>query len=165
MKYSTSVGDKTFIIDVNRDGEVTVDGQVIPVDFLSLNRSNAFSLLLNNNSYEMLVSEEDNGYQVLAMGHLFTVHVEDERARRLAQASRGYIPGSGEIQVKAPMPGLIVAIPVIEGQIVKRGDVLVVLESMKMENELKAPRDGTVSGVRVKLRQGVEQNQTLVTVT
>ncbi len=165
MKYSTSVGDKIFIIDVNRDGEVTVDGQTILVDFLSLDRTNAFSLLLNNNSYEMLVSEEGNDYEVLALGHLFTVHVEDERARRLAQASRGFVPGSGEIQVKAPMPGLIVAIPVIEGQIVKRGDVLVVLESMKMENELKAPRDGTVSGVRVQLRQSVEQSQTLVTVT
>ena len=165
MKYSTSVGDKTFIIDVNRDGEVTVDGQVIPVDFLSLERSNDFSLLLNNHSYEMLVSEQDSDYQVLAMGHLFTVHVEDERARRLAQASRGFIPGSGEIQVKAPMPGLIVAIPVTEGQIVKRGDVLVVLESMKMENELKAPRDGSVTGVRVQLRQNVEQGQMLVTIT
>lgn len=164
MKYATSVGDKTFIIDVNREGQVTVDGEIVPVDFLLLGQTNAFSLLLNNNSYEMLVSEEGNEYQVLALGHLFTVHVEDERARRLAQASRGFIPGSGEIQIKAPMPGLIVAIPVVEGQIIKRGDVLVVLESMKMENELKAPRDGAVSGVRVQLRQSVEQSQILVTI-
>lgn len=165
MKYSTSVGDKTFIIDVNREGQVTVDGEIVPVDFLSLDQTNAFSLLLNNHSYEMLVSEQDDDYHVLALGHLFTVHVEDERARRLAQASRGFVPGSGEIQVKAPMPGLVVSIPVADGQIVKRGDVLVVLESMKMENELKAPRDGTVSSVRVQPRQSVEQNQTLITIS
>jgi biotin carboxyl carrier protein len=163
MKYSTTVGDKTFTIDVNRENQVTLDGQDVPVDFLSIERDMAFSLLLDNQSYEILISEENNEYQVLLLGHLFTVRVEDERARRLAQASRGFLPGSGEIQLKAPMPGLIVAVPVTEGQIVKRGDVLVVLESMKMENELKAPRDGTVTLIRVQLRQNVEQNQTLVT--
>jgi biotin carboxyl carrier protein len=165
VKYSTTVGDKTFIIDVNRENEVTVDGEIVPVDFLSIDRATAYSLLLDNNSYEVMVNEEGNEYQVLVLGHLFTIHVEDERARRLAQASRGFIPGSGEIQIKAPMPGLLVAVPVTEGQIVKRGDVLVVLESMKMENELKAPRDGSVSAVRVQARQSVEQNQTLVTIT
>jgi biotin carboxyl carrier protein len=164
VKYSTAVGDKSFVIDVNRENEVTVDGEAIPVDFLSIDRAAAFSLLLDNHSYEVLVNEEGNEYQVLVLGHLFTVRVEDERARRLAQASRGFLPGSGEIQIKAPMPGLIVAVPVTEGQVVKRGDVLVVLESMKMENELKAPRDGIVSTVRVQVHQNVEQSQTLVTI-
>jgi biotin carboxyl carrier protein len=159
------VGDKTFTIEVNREMEVTVDSETVPVDLISIDRATAFSLLLDNQSYEVLVNEEGNDYQVMILGHLFTVHVEDERARRLAQSSRGFIPGSGEIQVKAPMPGLIVAIPVIEGQTVKRGDVLVVLESMKMENELKAPRDGSVTAVRVQLRQNVEQGQTLVAIT
>ncbi len=165
MKYSTTVGDKTFILDVNREDEVTVDGETVPVDFLSIDRATAYSLLLDNQSYEVMVSQAGDDYQVLVLGHMFTVHVEDERARRLAQASRGFIPAGGEIQIKAPMPGLIVAVPVVEGQIVKRGDVVVVLESMKMENEIKAPRDGTVSAVRVQARQSVEQNQTLVTIT
>ena len=165
MKYSTTVGDKTFLIDVNREDEVTVDGEVVPLNLISIDRATAYSLLLNNDSYEILVDEESGDYQVLLSGHLFYVHVEDERARRLAQASRGFTPASGEIHIKAPMPGLIVAIPVTEGQLVKKGDVLLVLESMKMENELKASRDGTVSVVRVKARQSVEQNQTLVTIT
>ncbi len=165
MKYSTSVGNQTFIIDVNQENQVIVDGEPTPVDFFSLDKATAFSLLLDHNSYEVLVNEESGEYRVLLSGHLFNVHVEDERARRLAQASRGFTPGSGEIQIKAPMPGLIVAIPVIEGQPVKKGDVLVVLESMKMENEIKAPRDGVVAGVRVQTRQSVEQNQLLVTVT
>jgi biotin carboxyl carrier protein len=164
VKYSTTVGDRTFIIDVNREGEVTVDGEVVPLNMISIDRATAYSLLLNNDSYEVLVDEGNGDYQVLLSGHLFNVQVEDERARRLAQASRGFVPSSGEIQIKAPMPGLIVAIPMTEGQLVKKGDVLVVLESMKMENELKAPRDGTVSVVRVQTRQSVEQNQTLVTI-
>lgn len=162
MKYSTTVGGKTFSIDVNRENEVTVDGEVVPLNMISINQATAYSLLLNNDSYEVLVDEESGDYQVLLQGHLFNIHVEDERARRLAQASRGFTPASGEIQIKAPMPGLIAAIPVIEGQLVKKGDVLLVLESMKMENELKAPRDGSVSAVRVTSRQTVEQNQTLL---
>lgn len=165
MKYSTTVGHKTFLIDVNREDQVTVDGEVVPLNMISIDQATAYSLLLNNDSYEILVDEESGDYQVLLSGHLFYVHVEDERARRLAQASRGFTPASGEIHIKAPMPGLIVAIPVTEGQLVKKGDVLLVLESMKMENELKASRDGTVSVVRVQTRQSVEQNQTLVTIT
>jgi biotin carboxyl carrier protein len=165
LKYATTVGDKTFIIDVNRDDQVTVDGQTIPVDLIAIDQATAFSLLLDHDSHEVLVSEEDGEYHVLLAGHLFSVHVEDERARRLAQAARSFVPTTGEIQIKAPMHGMIVAVQVTEGQIVKKGDVLVVLESMKMENELKAPRDGTVSGVRVQGRQSVEQNQLLVTIT
>lgn len=163
MKYAASVGDQTFIIDVNRDDQVTLDGETIPVDLRSLDQATAYSLLLDHDSYEVMVNEANGDYQVLLLGHLFTVRVEDERARRLAQASHGFAPPPGEIQIKAPMPGLIVAIPIEEGQWIKQGDVLVVLESMKMENELRAPRDGTVASIRVQIHQSVEHNQILVT--
>jgi biotin carboxyl carrier protein len=60
------------------------------------------------------------------------------------------------------MPGLIVTIAVSTGQLVEKGDVLVVLESMKMQNEIKAPRDGKVGTIRVEPKQSVELNQTLL---
>lgn len=85
--------------------------------------------------------------------------------RRLAQAARGFAPPSGEIAIKAPMPGLVVDVPVQTGQAVDEGSVLVVLESMKMENELKAPRAGVVSQVRVQSGQSVEEQETLVAIT
>jgi biotin carboxyl carrier protein len=62
------------------------------------------------------------------------------------------------------MPGLVVAIPVAEGQPVQKGQVLLILESMKMQNELKSPRDGTVGRLRVKPGETVEQKQTLLSV-
>jgi biotin carboxyl carrier protein len=62
------------------------------------------------------------------------------------------------------MPGLIVTILVEEGQAIKRGQVLLILESMKMQNELKSPRDGTIGRVRVKAGETVEQKQTLLSV-
>jgi biotin carboxyl carrier protein len=96
---------------------------------------------------------------------LYQASVLDERARRLTQAGGGAGAHSGEATIKAPMPGLIVAVPASEGQAVKKGQTLVVLESMKMENELKAPRDGTVASVKVVPRQNVEQHQPLVILT
>ncbi|MCS6937600.1 MAG: acetyl-CoA carboxylase biotin carboxyl carrier protein subunit, partial [Candidatus Bipolaricaulota bacterium] len=72
---------------------------------------------------------------------------------------------SGEFSLRAPMPGLIVAVPVVEGQTVKKGDNLVILESMKMQNELKSPRAGTVTRVNVRAGQSVEQNQVMVTLS
>lgn len=71
--------------------------------------------------------------------------------------------GEGE-KVAAPMPGTIVSVNVSNGQSVKKGDVLVVLEAMKMENEIKAPKDGTITGVAVSKGESVDTGATLVTI-
>jgi glutaconyl-CoA/methylmalonyl-CoA decarboxylase subunit gamma len=71
---------------------------------------------------------------------------------------------TGEISIKSPMPGLIAAIPVVEGQAVKAGETVIILESMKMQNELKTPRDGVVARVSVQAQQSVEQGKVLVTI-
>ena len=63
------------------------------------------------------------------------------------------------------MPGLVVAVPVNDGDVVKKGQVVLVLESMKMENELKSPRDGTISTIKVQNRQAVEQGQILMVIS
>ena len=95
-------------------------------------------------------------------GRLYPVQVEDEREKRLRAAAGGGIAETGEYHLRAPMPGLVVAIPVSEGQPVKRGEVILILESMKMQNELKAPRDGTIGRLRVRPGETVEQKQTLL---
>jgi biotin carboxyl carrier protein len=64
--------------------------------------------------------------------------------------------------IKAPMPGLIVAIKVEEGQTVAKGDPIMILEAMKMENILKSPGDGVVKAIKVKLRDNVEKGQVLI---
>lgn len=70
--------------------------------------------------------------------------------------------GAGE-KIAAPMPGTIVSVNVSDGQSVKKGDVLVVLEAMKMENEIKAPKDGTITGISVSKGESVDTGATLVT--
>lgn len=165
MKYYATIEDQTFEIEINQLGELCIDGECAEVDFQSIGGGSIYSLLLGKTSYEAMVEARDDCYEVLVQGTLYRVNVQDERMRRLAYAARGFASPSGEIAIKAPMPGLIVDVPVREGQAVEEGSVLVVLESMKMENQLKAPRAGVVSQVRVQSGQSVEQHETLVAIT
>ena len=165
MKYIASIEDKTYEIEINEGGEITADGKPITIDFQSVADQPVFSLIMNNQSYEASISSSEQGVEVLLLGQLFYVEVEDERQRRLRQSSGGGSLQVGEYQLKAPMPGLVIAVPVEDGQAVEKGQDLVILESMKMQNELKAPREGVISRVRVKTGDRVDQNQVLVILT
>ncbi|MCS7060053.1 MAG: DUF2118 domain-containing protein [Anaerolineae bacterium] len=164
MRYITTVGERVYTIDIDREGEVVIDGQARPIDMRAIDEEGLYSLLANNQSFEALVEESEDGYRVLIDGVLYHVRVVDERAKRLAEAAGAFTAAGGELSIKSPMPGLIVATPVQAGDTVKKGQVVVILESMKMENELKAPRDGKVVAVKVQPRQAVEQNQVLVVI-
>ena len=165
MKYATTVNDKTYIIEINDDRRIIVDGVEHPVDFNTVSGQPVYSLILDGHSYEAYVQESEDGWQVLLRGDMYGVSVEDEREKRLRAAAGGNLAsGTGEFNLKAPMPGLIVAVPVAEGQAVQKGDILIILESMKMQNELKCPRDGTVTRVKVKAKDSVEQGQVMLTV-
>ena len=163
MKYTTTLGDKAHEIDINVEGEVIADGQRLSVDFQSVADQPIYSLIINGKSYEASVFTSEAGIDVLLQGRLFQVTVEEERQKRLRESSSALATQEGEYNLKAPMPGLVISIPVQEGQAVQRGDNLVILESMKMQNELKAPREGTVGRIRVKAGDSVDQNQALLT--
>ncbi|MBK6794112.1 MAG: biotin/lipoyl-binding protein [Anaerolineales bacterium] len=162
MKYVTTIDGKEFEIEVVDDHHVRVAGRLLEVNFESVSGQPVYSLILDGKSYESYVYPGDEDWQVLLRGRQFQVKVEDEREKRLRVAAGGGAAEGGEFHLKAPMPGLVVAIPVNEGQEVKKGQVLVILESMKMQNELKSPRDGTVSHIKVKAGESVEQKQILL---
>jgi biotin carboxyl carrier protein len=165
MKYITTINEKVFTVEILDDHHVVVDDTVYEVDFDSISGQPVYSVLIDGQSYEAYVYPSDEGWQVLLHGHLYAAQVEDERERRLRAAGGSRVAERGEYLLKAPMPGLVVSIPVVEGQAIKKGEVLLVLESMKMQNELKSPRDGSVSRIRVKPGDSVEQRQTLMSVT
>lgn len=162
MRYVTTIDGKEFDIEVVDDHHVRVGGRLVEVNFESVSGQPVYSLILDGKSYESYVYPGDEGWQVLLRGRQFQVKVEDEREKRLRAAAGGGVAEGGEFHLKAPMPGLVVTIPVAEGQEVKKGQVLVILESMKMQNELKSPRDGTVSHIKVKAGETVEQKQVLL---
>lgn len=164
MKYQTIVNGQTFDVEINEDGRILVNGEERAVDFRELRKGEMYSMLLDHHSFEAVVDERDEMYHVLMGGDMYEVKVTDERSRRLESAFMAFGDTGAEVMIRAPMPGQIVRVPVEEGQEVKKGDTLVILESMKMENELKSPRDGVVHRVNVAPGDTVEQNKVLVTV-
>jgi biotin carboxyl carrier protein len=119
---------------------------------------------VDGRSHEAYIYQGDDNWQVLLQGRQYPVTVEDEREKRLRAAAGAGVAETGEFHLRAPMPGLVVAIPVEEGHEVRKGQVLLILESMKMQNEIKAPRDGVIGRIRVKPGESVEQKQTLLSV-
>ncbi|MBN1120169.1 MAG: biotin/lipoyl-binding protein [Anaerolineae bacterium] len=164
MKYQVRIEDHTFDVNIDQDGIVTVDGEPVAFDFGEVDGMGLYSLLVNNESYEALVEQSADVYKVLMRGYMYDVHVLDERSRILQRRSNLMAPDTGEVAVRAPMPGLIVDVPVEIGQEVEAGQKVVILESMKMENELKTPRAGRVERINVAKGDSVEQNEALVVI-
>jgi biotin carboxyl carrier protein len=99
---------------------------------------------------------------VVARGHRFYAKAESERTRALAAALGQKTGGAGEGSLTSPMPGRVLKVLVTEGDAVDAGTPLVVVEAMKMENELSAARSGTVRKVHVTPGQNVESGARLV---
>ncbi len=164
MKYVATTGGREILIDIVDERHIIIDGVSYEIDFEAVSEQTVYSLLANNKSYEALVYESEEGWQVLLHGSQYVLVVEDERERRLRASLGGGPPQNVDYHLRAPMPGLIVAVPVSEGQSIEKGDVLVILESMKMQNELKSPRPGKVSRLQVNPGDSVEQRDTLLSV-
>jgi len=131
------------------------EGREIQVDVRNPS-PRVYSLLVDGLSYDIHIDEEERDEEQLAV-HLLSriVHARaaDARRHRVAAVADG---PEGVVRITAPMPGRVVKILSAEGTAVARGDGIIVLEAMKMENELKAPRDGTVTEIVVQEGQGVE---------
>jgi biotin carboxyl carrier protein len=164
MKYITTIDDHEYTVEILDERHILVDGVKHEINLVSVGGQPIYSLLVGGRSFEVHVYPAENGYQVLVHGNLYQARVEDERERRLRAALVEIVPENREFHLKAPMPGLVVAVPVSEGQAIEKGDVLLILESMKMQNELKSPRAGKIFRVRVKAGDSVEHKQTLLSV-
>jgi biotin carboxyl carrier protein len=178
MRYTASLDNRRFTISVDENApqrQLTLDGIDYAVDWLRIGSALAttgagrYSLLINNRSYEVVVrrleADDEGGqrYEIVIEGQPYQVRLEDERERALASLAGGAHEG-GDVTIKAPMPGLVVNIPVALGDAVQRGQTVAVLEAMKMENDLSAPRNGTIKEIKVARGQAVNQGQPLVIV-
>jgi len=164
MKYVTTIEGREYIVDIIDEHRVSVDGVVYQIDFMPVGDQPVYSLVVNGESVDAHVYPNEDAWQVLFRGSLFSALVEDEREKRLRAALAGKVAEHEDFHLKAPMPGMVVSVPVAEGQVIQKGNVLVILESMKMQNELRSPRDGKVVRLRVKVGDRVEQRDTLLSV-
>ncbi len=155
-------------MDVEEQGEdlkVAIDGKTILASLQKVSAPSLYSLILGNESHEVFVDQRDGRYVVMIAGEQYRVKVQDERAKRLAAVTPKERIREGEIAIRAPMPGLVVAIEVSPGDIVEKGKGLLILEAMKMQNELRAPKQGTVKSVNVQQGDRVENGRVLVVIT
>lgn len=166
-RYQVSLGEQHVTVEVieRRDGLFVRigDGAEQPVEVLERPDDGALTVLLNGEVVRALTNETDAGRVVVYEGEAFDVTVLDERAARLASATGRSASSAADTAIRAPMPGLVVAVHVEPGQAVTKGATIVVLSAMKMQNELTARSDGTVKDVLVSAGQTVDQNQVLVT--
>jgi biotin carboxyl carrier protein len=187
MRYVASVGNRKHAITLQENGhtrQVSLNGRELSVDWRLIGaehphtnipgdtRADHYSLLLGECSYEAyarLIESTESGdsagltVEVMIAGKPYVVSIRDERSQALASlAGGGHV--AGEVAIHAPMPGLVASVLVVEGEEVTRGQTVVVLEAMKMENDLVAPRSGIVKSIRVSKGQTVNQGDALVTV-
>ena len=168
MRYFATVrGRKEQVpIDVERlaDGRyaLTLDGKRHEVDALRLDHG-AVSMIVDGESYSVEFEEAGDEIAVQVKNQITWVDVADERKLRL-RAGRAGFAAEGRQVILAPMPGKVVKVLVKLGDDVKEGQGLVVVEAMKMENELKSPKAGKI--VELPAREGspVETNARLVVV-
>ena len=136
----------------------------VVADLVRTGRSN-FSVILDGRSYNALVLKEDrdsNTVRIRIGAHTYTVELQDEQSRLMEELGLDKGAATMVKDLKAPMPGLVLSVLVKEGDAVKKGDPVLVLEAMKMENVIKAPGDATVAHIHAEKGKAVEKGQLLL---
>ena len=166
MAFIAKLGERTHTVDIEEIGRslyrVAVDGSEFLVDGKKSGLTN-YSLIVDNRSFEVEVDITEDEYRVLVDGRSYHVHLVDERRMRLGGLQSG-IQLQGRQKVSVPMPGKVIAVLVSEGDKIERGQGLVIVEAMKMENEVRCPINGEVKEVRVKAGDSLEAGATLMVV-
>ena len=161
VKYYARIGNNEYEVEI-AEGQVLLDGEPVDVDIVRSGLPELYSVLFGGKSYEMLVTSDRFNYTVSLRSHQFQVQVQDERSRRLNQARKLPTLPEGELAITAPNPGLVIKTLVNPGDSVEEGQPLVILEAMKMENEIRSIRSGMVKTILVSPGQRVEQNAVLI---
>jgi biotin carboxyl carrier protein len=184
MPYISTVNEHSYRVNTgehNQQRDITIDGTAYTIDWRFIaplaadgkgqpNIGGRYSLIIAGKSYEIFarrMHKPDEGgsetYEITCGEQRFEVRVEDEREKALGSVKSAL--DSGEAQVRAPMPGLVIGVPIEVGASVVHGQTVVVLEAMKMENDLAAPRAGTIKEIKVDQGQTVNQGDILIVIS
>lgn len=162
--YQVKVNEKYNFVVKTENKQLKVNNEVIELDQIILNK-NSSHILYQNKSYLTEVVElikEEKKAIIKINGNIYTLNVEDQYDQLLKQLGMDSLAVSKILQIKAPMPGLVLSVLVTEGDEVKKGDNLLVLEAMKMENMIKSPTDGIIKKIEIKQGNKVEKNELLI---
>jgi pyruvate carboxylase subunit B len=162
MRYVVAIHGRTLEVELGPDGE-RVDGTPVRAELQAVPDGPVRSLLLDGASYRLVARRGEPGHWELHLrGWRLTAEVVDERTLKIREMTGVSAAAAGPKPVRAPMPGLVVRVEVAEGDEVRPGQGLVIVEAMKMENELRAEIAGRVQAVHVQPGEAVEKDQVLI---
>ena len=161
--HKAIIGTKEFRVE-SGSKEISVNGKAMKADIVEI-RDGKFHILVNHKSYSAEILEfipAEKKVSVKINQTVYHVLVRDKYDELLHALGMDNTNAKQAGDVKAPMPGLVLNVMVEPGQMIKKGDAIIVLEAMKMENILKAAADGEVKKIHVKKGDKVEKNQVMV---
>lgn len=163
--YKIKVNNKrVFSVELKSKNEGGINDKPVSWDIIEI-KNGSFHVIKDHRSYTAEVVKADHAernFVISVNGTKYTIEVKDKFDELLKTLGMDNMNSNKVNEIKAPMPGLVLDIRVGEGTIVKKGDAVVVLEAMKMENILKSPADGVVKKINVKKGTAVEKNQVLI---
>ncbi len=161
--YTTKVNNREFHITFDAAYK-TIDGKAFDADILEFKKGK-FHIIRDNRSVAAEVvsmNTEEKSFVIKVNNHTYNISVKDKYDDLLHAMGIDVAGGKKVNDIKAPMPGMVLKVMVESGQKIQKGDALIVLEAMKMENILKAPSDGVIKKILITKGDKVEKNQVLV---
>ncbi len=166
MIYYARLKDSEHEVEVDRSGDtyrVVIDGKPYVVDAKLLDGPTTMSLIVDNKCYEVAVTNSGSVMHVATGGEEFEIELKSQLEYH-RKASAGDEPEGTSEEIKAPMPGVVVSVEVTEGQVIEPSAPVVIVEAMKMQNEISSLSGGRVKSVLVKPGDVVDSRQTLVVI-
>jgi len=162
VKYEVLLTGKTRVVElarVNDEWKVSLDGKELDASVVEV-APNTFSVLLSGESHQIRIAPRADGTLTLHTG-LAEYHAEVSDPRVWRGRRHGALEAQGRQQITAPMPGKVVRVLVSEGDVVEAGHGLLVVEAMKMQNEIRSPKTGKVERLLAKENQAVSAGDVL----
>jgi biotin carboxyl carrier protein len=166
VKYFVEIAGREHEVDLEeRLGQlsVTVDGDSVGLSYDDIDDQGQLLVISRGQSYGVSIEGDQNRIGITIAGHLYDVRIEDERERAAHAAERAEASAGG--LVKAVMPGVVVQVLVEVGAEVAAGEPLLILEAMKMQNEIGAPSAGVVQELHVSKGEAVSAGARLITLS
>lgn len=163
-EFVVTLNNKKIIIKVLSGDKIEINGRVVSAELSQINNC-AFLLKIDEKPYEIACTKLDDGrFGLLLEGWYFDTTVRTKLQEQASELMRNKMKGKHKSDFKAPMPGLVLKVKKNAGDTVKIGEPLVILEAMKMENELRSFSDGMVKSVFVKEGDSVEKDAIIMTI-
>ena len=159
--YNVIISGNERVVNIDNDGNIRINGKPANMTFEQVD-GRTFSVLSEGNSYKTIAVKEEGVYRMLVNGNEIISHVESERMRLLKKFAISSEAEHARTEIRAPMPALVVKVEVDIGDDVREGQGLIVLEAMKMENEIRAHRKGRVSEIHIAKGRAVEKGELLM---